>query len=53
MPRPPKQQALHAIERLPDDVPLDGIAYRFYVLSKVQQGLDEIAKDSPTSAWSS
>lgn len=34
----PKQDALHAIERLPDDVPIDEIVYPLYVLSKVQQG---------------
>ncbi|MBM5812558.1 MAG: hypothetical protein FJ191_11440 [Gammaproteobacteria bacterium] len=38
----PKQDALHAIERLPDDVPLDEIVYRLYVLSKVRQGLKDI-----------
>jgi predicted transcriptional regulator len=38
----PKQVALYAIERLPDDVPLDEIVYRVYVLSKVQQGLTDI-----------
>lgn len=37
-----KQDALHAIERLPDDVPLDEIVYRLYVLSKVQQGVKDI-----------
>ncbi len=37
-----KQDALHAIERLPDDVPLDEIVYRLYVLSKVQQGLKDV-----------
>jgi predicted transcriptional regulator len=38
----PKQDALHAIERLPDDVPLDEIVYRLYVLNKVQQGLKDV-----------
>ena len=38
----PKQDALHAIERLPDDVPLDEIVYRLYVLSKVQRGVKDI-----------
>lgn len=38
----PKQDALHAIEQLPDDVPLDEIVYRLYVLSKVQQGVKDI-----------
>ena len=37
-----KQHALHAIERLPDDVPLDEIVYRHYVLNKVQQGLKDV-----------
>ena len=38
----PKQDALHAIERLPDDVPLDEIVYRLHLLSKVQQGLKDV-----------
>ena len=38
----PKQDALHTIERLPDDVPLDEIVYRLYVLSKAQQGVKDI-----------
>jgi hypothetical protein len=37
-----KQEAIHAIERLPDDVPLEEIPYRLYVLNKVQQGLRDI-----------
>ena len=37
-----KQDAIHAIERLPDDVPFDEIVYRLYVLNKVQQGLLDI-----------
>lgn len=37
-----KQEALHTIERLPDDVPLDEIIYQLYVLSKVQQGLTDV-----------
>lgn len=37
-----KQEAIHAIERLPDDVPLDEIVYRLYVLSKVHQGIQDI-----------
>ncbi len=37
-----KQDALHAIERLPDDVPLDEIVYRLYVLNQVQQGLKDV-----------
>jgi hypothetical protein len=37
-----KQEAIHAIERLPDDVPLDEIVYRLYVLSKLHQGIQDI-----------
>jgi predicted transcriptional regulator len=37
-----KQEAISAIERLPDDAPLDEIVYRLYVLNKVQQGLQDI-----------
>ena len=34
-----KQQA---IEQLPDNVPMDEIVYRLYVLNKVHQGLDDV-----------
>lgn len=37
-----KQRAIHVIERLPDDVPLDEIVYRLYVLNKAQQGLHDV-----------
>jgi predicted transcriptional regulator len=37
-----KQDAISAIERLPDDAPLDEIVYRLYVLNKIQQGLQDI-----------
>ncbi len=37
-----KQEAISAIERLPDDVPLDEIVYRLYVLNKIQQGREDI-----------
>lgn len=37
-----KQEAIDAIERLPDDVALDEIVYRLYVLNKVRQGLQDI-----------
>jgi predicted transcriptional regulator len=36
-----KQDAIEAIERLPDNVPLDEIVYRLYVLNKVRQGMQE------------
>jgi hypothetical protein len=37
-----KQEAIHAIERLPDDVHLDEIIYRLYVLRNVQQGVKDV-----------
>ena len=37
-----KQQALEAIEQLPDNVPMDAIVYRLYVLNKVHQGLADV-----------
>jgi predicted transcriptional regulator len=37
-----KQEAIRAIERLPDDVPLDEIVYRLYVLNKIHQGREDI-----------
>lgn len=38
----PKQEALDAIERLPDDVPFEEIVYRLHLLGKVQQGLKDV-----------
>jgi hypothetical protein len=40
----PKQEALEAIQRLPDNVNLDEIVYRLYVIGRVHQGLQEIDK---------
>jgi predicted transcriptional regulator len=37
-----KQQAIEAIKELPDNVALDEIVYRLYVLNKVHQGLDDV-----------
>jgi predicted transcriptional regulator len=37
-----KQEAIEAIERLPDNAPLDEIVYRLYALNKIQQGLQDI-----------
>jgi hypothetical protein len=37
-----KQQAIEAIEQLPDNVALDEIVYRLYVLKQVHQGLDYV-----------
>ena len=37
-----KQQAIEAIEQLPDNVALDEIVYRLYLLNKVRQGLEDV-----------
>lgn len=37
-----KQDAIEAIERLPDNVALDEIVYRLYVLNKVRQGMQDV-----------
>ena len=37
-----KQDALEAIEQLPDNVAFDEILYRLYVLNKVRQGLEDV-----------
>ena len=38
----PKQNALDAIQQLPDTVDLDEIVYRLYVLNKINQGIKEV-----------
>jgi predicted transcriptional regulator len=37
-----KQKALEAIQRLPDNVDLEEIVYRLYVLSKIHQGMQDV-----------
>jgi hypothetical protein len=37
-----KQEAIETIERLPDDVRLDEIVYRLFVLNKIHQGLPDM-----------
>lgn len=37
-----KQEAIEAIEQLPDNVALDEIVYRLNVLNKVRQGMQDI-----------
>jgi predicted transcriptional regulator len=38
----PKQEAIEVIQRLPDDVPLDEIVYRLFVLNKIHQGMTDV-----------
>ena len=37
-----KQEALEAIGRLPDDVDMDEIMYRLYMLDKVRKGREDV-----------
>lgn len=37
-----KQEALEAIGKLPDDVDMDEIMYRLYVLDKVHKGREDV-----------
>jgi hypothetical protein len=50
-PRPAKQGAIEAIERLPDDVALEEIVYRLHLLNKVRQGLKDIDEGHVTSNY--
>lgn len=40
--RTAKQDAIEAIERLPDNVDFDEIVYRLYVRHKVRQGMQDV-----------
>jgi hypothetical protein len=46
----PKQDAIEAIERLPDNVDFDEIVYRLYVLYKIRQGVQDIEAGRGTSS---
>ena len=37
-----KQEALHVIQQLPDNIHLDEIVYRLYVLDAIHKGVKEI-----------
>ena len=45
-----KQDALNVIQRLPDNVDLEEIMYRLYVLEKVRKGRDDVANGRVMSA---
>lgn len=49
-PQNPKQQALEAIQRLPDTVDLEEIMYRLYVLERVRKGREDIENGRTVSA---
>jgi hypothetical protein len=44
-----KQDALEAISRLPEDVDMDEIMYRLYVLDKVRKGREDVTKGRTTT----
>jgi predicted transcriptional regulator len=37
-----KQDAIDVIEQLPDDVPMDEIVYRLYVVNRVRRGMQDV-----------
>jgi len=37
-----KQEALDAIQRLPDNVDFEEIVYRLYVINKIHQGMQDV-----------
>lgn len=41
-PHTAKQEALEAIQRLPDTVDFEEIVYRLYVINKIHQGMQDI-----------
>ena len=47
---PLKQEAINTINQLPDDVDMDEIMYRLYVLDKIRKGQDDVAQGRVTSA---
>ncbi len=47
---PLKQEALDTIAKLPDDVGIDEIMYRLYILDKIRKGKEDVAKGRVTNA---
>lgn len=45
-----KQEALEAIQRLPDDVDTEEIIYRLYVLENIRRGQQDAAEGKTESA---
>jgi len=48
-PQSAKQEALQAIQQLPDNVNFDEIVYRLYVINKVHQGMKDVEKGNTIS----
>jgi len=47
---PLKKEAINTITQLPDDVDMDEIMYRLYVLDKIRKGQEDIAQGRVISA---
>jgi hypothetical protein len=45
-----KQEALAAIQRLPDNVEMEEIMYRLYVLENIRHGQEDVAAGKTTPA---
>jgi hypothetical protein len=45
-----KQEALDAIQRLPDNVDIEEIMYRLYVINQIRQGMQEAAEGKGTDS---
>ena len=45
-----KQEALEAIQRLPDDVDMEAVMYRLYVLENVRNGQRDAAEGNTYTA---
>ena len=48
--QPVKQEALNTIDKLPEDVDMDEIMYRLYVLDKVRKGQEDVEQGRLSSA---
>jgi predicted transcriptional regulator len=49
-PQTPKQEALEAIQRLPDTADMEEIMYRLYVLENIRRGQQDAAQGKTTPA---
>lgn len=45
-----KQEALDAIQRLPDNADIEEIMYRLYVINQIRQGMQEAAEGKGTNS---
>ena len=46
----PKQEAMDAISKLPEDADMDEIMYRLYVLDKIRKGQEAVNQGRTTSS---